>query len=391
MSKRALLIGSSFSSAPILARLRAHGIAVEVCGKYEDDPCHDYADASHYIDYSNRQALLEVVLAGNFDYLVPSCNDTAYMSGAWVAAQTGHVGFDRFDIAEVLHTKHAFRTLTRALHLPSPRSFDPSSVPLDAPYPLVAKPVDSFSGRGMTKIYEPSKLADAIKAAASVSSNGTAVVEEFIDGSLHSHSAFIVDGKIIADWFVDEFCSVYPYQVDCSNYPSVLPDGVRSGMRQCMERIAAHLSICDGLLHTQFIRNGDRYWIIETMRRCPGDLYGQLIERSLNIDYTYRYVAGFVGERAAPADAAVAPKLIGRHTISVATPQAVCAFSTNFPGRLLTIVALKASGKRLEAAPFDKLAIVFNEFASFDEMICTTPAMASLVHLEPVLGTRGLR
>src|SRR5208337_1576591 len=151
-----------------------------------------------------------------------------------------------------------------------------------------------------------------------------------------------------------------------------------------------HLGLVDGLMHTQFLCRGDEYWIIETMRRCPGDLYGGLIERSLGIDYTDRYVSGFLGEPPKPAPVSGPAKFIGRHTISVASPIAVHAYSTRFPGSLMALIALKNSGEVLQPAPHDKLAIVFNQFDSYDDMVATVPHMAGLVDLEPVDGNWNL-
>ena len=60
MSGTALLVGSSFSAIPLFFALKRRGLRVEVCGNLPGDPCHQYADASHAIDYSDREALLAV-------------------------------------------------------------------------------------------------------------------------------------------------------------------------------------------------------------------------------------------------------------------------------------------------------------------------------------------
>ena len=114
MSGTALLVGSSFSAIPLFFALKRRGLRVEVCGNLPGDPCHQYADASHAIDYSDREALLAVARGGRFDYLVPSCNDYAYLASTWVAAQLGFPGFDPVDMAMMMHTKHRFRAFAEA-------------------------------------------------------------------------------------------------------------------------------------------------------------------------------------------------------------------------------------------------------------------------------------
>lgn len=386
MSSRALLIGSSFSAAPMLHRLRQRGLQVAVCGSLPADPCHAYGDESHFIDYSRRELLLELVQQEKFDFLVPTCNDYSYMSAAWVAERTGHPGFDRLPVAEILHTKDRFRHACRELGVHVPRAMQasnelPPNLHADW-FPVLIKPVDSFSGRGVTKVSRPADIPQALSNALASSRSTGAVIEEFVDGQLHSHSAFVANGHIVLDFFVDEFCSVYPYQVDCSNHPSRLDTTIRDAVRLDMQRLVNGLQIADGLIHTQFIANDSRHWIIESMRRCPGDLYPSLIERSTGIDYTDRFVAGFLGEAPTAVKTPPAHRLIGRHTISVDTDQVVHAFRHDCPGRALATVSLKNSGEVLRAAPYDKLAIMFNEFNDREQMLTVTPRMKDTVHIE---------
>jgi len=384
--KRALLVGSSFSAAPIFFLLKKRGLHVSVCGSLTTDPCHQYADASFYIDYSDREALLHLVESEKFDYVVPTCNDYSYMSCAWFAERLGYPGFDNFDVAAILHTKNEFRRITQQYEVPAPRAnHQQVNRPINVSglmYPLLVKPIDSFSGRGVTKVLDASELSAAVDAARQASRSGEIVLEEFVDGALYSHSAFIHNREIVADFFVDEFCSVYPYQVDCSNHPSRLATIMQGEVRAKMAQLVKQLDLQDGLLHTQFIANSEQYWIIECMRRCPGDLYGSLIERSTGTSYMDYFVRPFLGEIIRPNATPVVYKPIGRHTISVRNPLTTYTFSHTIPAVNVHITPLKSSGERLKAAPFDKLAILFAEYPDASIMLEVTPRLAEFVSLE---------
>lgn len=387
MTKRVLLVGSSFSAAPIFFELKKRGHDVSVCGSAPADPCHQYADHSFLVDYSQPEALLTLTESECFDYLVPTCNDFSYMSCAWVAEQKGFAGFDRYSVANILHTKNAFRELMAAQGLRSPRSRRLSA---DAPvnagelhFPLLVKPVDGFSGRGVSKIGAASELSEALLAAQQASRSGEAVVEEFVEGSLFSHSAFIREQAIAADFFVDEFCTVYPYQVNCSHHPSSLPAALQAAVRGEMTRLVEVLGMADGLLHTQFIADGESFWIIECMRRCPGDLYGHLVELSTGVPYADFFVRPFIGEDLPMAWAADQVRPVGRHTISTDRKLVSYEFACRVPDAQVRIVPLKNSGEVLAPAPFDKLAIVFAEYVSAAAMFEHTPRLAEFVTLYP--------
>lgn len=384
--KRVLLVGSSFSAAPIFFLLKKRGFHVSVCGIRKEDPCHQYADKSFYIDYSNREELLRLVQTEKFDFVVPTCNDYSYMSCAWLAERFGLPGFDRFDVARIIHIKNEFRHITQKYEVPAPRAIrHQGDQPINLSglnYPLLVKPIDSFSGRGVTKLLNSLRLKEASNVARKSSRSGEIVIEEFVDGELYSHSAFIRNQEIVVDFFVDEFCTVYPYQVNCSNHPSRLSATIQAEVRATIAKLIKQLDLRDGLLHTQFIANNEQHWIIECMRRCPGDLYGSLIERSTGVPYMDFFIRPFLGETINTDDRSTPEKPIGRHTISVKDPVTTYTFSHNIPSVKVQIAPLKSCGDNLIAAPFDKLAILFAEYPDNATMFAVTQHLDELVSIE---------
>lgn len=372
MAKKALLLGSSYSAVPLLFILKRHGLHVSVCGNLPADPCHNYADQSFYEDYSKHDLVEELQKEHNFDYVIPSCNDYSYLSGAHVAEKYGLPGYDSLPTAMLLHNKALFRSRIEQIGLPAPKyrtlAPDEDLKISDMHFPLLVKPVDSFSGRGITKVHSLEELREAVGHASTVSrSGGIFVAEEFIEGSLHSHSAFISDRTILFDFFADEFCTVYPYQVNCSNSPSRLDDHVKDGMRSLINRLAQSLGLVDGLFHTQFIVSGDEIFLIESMRRCPGDLFNRMIELSTSAEYLENYVGPFIG--LPPSSSDVLPRrLIGRHTISVKEPTIYFGMRNRIPFESVDFVPLKESGSQFAPAPYDKAGIVFVEFEKIEQM-----------------------
>ena len=385
-TKRALLVGSSFSAAPIFFALKRRGLDVSVCGNIAADPCHQYADSSYYVDYSNYEDFRSLLSREDFDFLIPSCNDVSYMSCARLASERSFPGFDSTELSTTLHTKNRFRAVTAALKIPSPNHVeihqDGDLTELKLKPPIIVKPVDSFSGRGMSVVRTLDALPEAIATAKIASRTGAILLEEFIDGTLHSQSAFIQDGRIFFDFFVDEFCTVYPYQVNCSHHPSALSNAVRDGVRGCIDFLVASLGLTNGLLHTQFIARNNDFWIIETMRRSPGDLYGRLVELSTSADYSDNYIRPFLDLRLSPPDSGTPSKFYGRHTVSCSRSAVFFSLSHSIPAVQTSITPLKISGEKFRAAPLDKHAIIFAQFSDFDSMVSVAPKFADLVEIQ---------
>ena len=379
--KRALLIGTSFSAAPLLQALRDMGFEVAVCGKDPHDACVSWADSYHAIDYSDADALAALVDRERFDFLCPSCNDFGYLAAAQVAATHGFPGFDAPHATRTLHDKAAFREFCARHSIRVPRAWTEVHAPaaIDA-YPLLVKPTDSFSGRGMTLVREPAEMAAALDCARAESRSRTAVVEEFIEGTLHSHSAFLHGRRIASDYFVDEFCTVHPYQVNCSNAPSLMDDAVREQMRGHVERLGELLQLGDGLLHTQFlVRDGIAY-VIECMRRCPGDLFYHLVSYLSGASYIEDYLRPFVGDTRVPVQGRGSEPW-ARHTVSLPRPAIVWSIEPRLACEQLQVFGLSPSGARIGPAPFDKAAIVFARLDGMAALRDVTPRLAELIHV----------
>lgn len=386
MSKKVLLAGTSYSAVPILQVLKKKGYEVAVCGSLQDDPCHALADHSYYIDYSERSLLLDVVQKNDIKYLCPACNDYSYMSCAWVAERRDLPGYDSYETTLILHNKSMFRSFAEKKGLPIPRA-NPVHEAVElgikiSEFPMLVKPADSFSGRGMTKVENHRELLESIEIAKTNSRSGEALVEEYIEGSLHSHSIFIQDGKCVFDIFVDEFCTTYPYQVNCSNIPSKLSETVQTGVRECIMELISMLQLNDGLLHTQFMVNEKGFWLIECMRRGPGDLYHHMVELSTGINGMDLYARPFIGERMPPKIVTKGSRFYARHTISVTEPTVAVSFSINLPAEDIQIASLKNSGGLLKAAPYDKLAIFFARFENKETLFQYTPKLADQVSIQ---------
>jgi biotin carboxylase len=380
-----LLLGTSFSAAPLLRRLQAAGLRVAVCGNLPDDPCVSWADAYFEIDYSDPAALRDLVTRERFAAICPSCNDAGYLAAAAVAHEFGYPGYDTPSTTAILHDKAQFRAFASRHGLAVPWSTVTAQrsecAVEDLRLPLLVKPTDASGGRGVVRVDRAEDLDAAIATARAASRDGHYVVESFIDGTLHSHSSFLVDSAIVEEYFVDEFCTVYPYQVNCSNSPSRLSPDMRRKARAAVSALVELLHPVDGLLHTQFMVRGTEVFLIECMRRCPGDLYPQLIRHSSHAAYVDNYLRPFLGR---PIDARqrTAFEPWARHTISVPEARVVASFRHTIPAREVEIFALRESGRLIERAPFDKVAIVFARFDSEAELFAATPRLHEMMILQ---------
>ncbi|MDO3387316.1 ATP-grasp domain-containing protein [Gilvimarinus sp. SDUM040013] len=301
------------------------------------------------------------------DYAVPGCTDVSYSSCLSLNTSGTLPGLDSPAAHATLHNKKMFRDFLWQNNLSAPRVFDKSSAIQSLP--IIVKPVDSFSGKGITHLEKPSEhaLTIAYNKACAQSATGEVVIEEFVDGKLYSHSAFLSNGKVIDEHFVEETCSVCPFVVDISHLDYSLTSDIRTNIQREVESIAKELKLTDGLIHTQFISDGEKFWFVEITRRCPGDLYSQLIELSGATSYIKNFVAGFLGRSPQPSPKNHSPFIL-RQTVKAKTNLNHFWLEFSHPAPIKALIPLALPGQAMQAKE-TRQAIVFYECESQEHLL----------------------
>lgn len=356
MSK-VLLVDTNVSSAPIHKHLEAAGHEVHVVGGNPDDFL--AKTAQHYIqlDYSSPGKLAALVEELAFDYVVPGCNDMSYAMCAGLGK--GVIAIDSPEVTETINNKQLFRAFSNSIGLPVPQVYALDQLPQDRP--LIVKPVDAFSGRGVTIIhkYDVQRIDAALNSARSVSRSGTCIVEDYVEGQLYSHSCFIAQGKVRAEFIVEEHGTANPFVVDTSRVTWDFPPSLLQRIRQGMEDMAQALQLVDGLIHTQFILSGEQFWIVEITRRCPGDLYSQLIELSTGFPYSEFYARPFVGVSTLECPLVREQSWIMRHTMSQPVTSMLGSLSFQCPIHIERLIPMKLAGDEIRESPYGRIALLF--------------------------------
>lgn len=379
--KNILLCDANFCVLPIVQSIMSKRYTLSVVGSLLSDPAHEIADKSIPINYSDVDVLYNHILKESYDYIVPGCNDRSYLSLAKIAEKLNYPGFDKYETVLTIHHKDKFKKIAKKHNYPVPRAVNEFSEINNLKFPIIIKPVDSFSGKGTNKVEKIEDVQKYWDEAKEFSTTGDIVAEEFVEGKLYSHSAFIKNKKIVIDFFVNEYCTVYPYQVNSSNIATKLSKKVQEGLREWTEQFAQDLDLVDGLVHTQFISDNDIFSLIEIARRCPGDLYSQLIQKSTGVNYAELYSMPFIGEEL-PDSLSKYKKHFSRHTVSVDKECIFVSSGVNLEAKNIQNIQLKYSGQKMEPAPFDKSGIYFIEHDSAKEMEEKTENLKDYIILE---------
>lgn len=356
---KVLLIDTNFSSIPIYNYLAREKFEVFVIGNNPNDYLAKISDNYINIDYRNINDVKKIINTIGINFIVPGCNDVSYQVCAELNKHNAYYGIDDVSVTQIINNKKCFREFAHNNNLPVPRpveDYKNSKI-----WPLIVKPVDAFSGKGITIVHknERDSFDSAIEKAKNVSKSKSFIIEQFIDGQLYSHSAFISNGKIIIDFIVEEHCISYPYAVDTSHVIYDFSKKMLTKIRNCIHTIIKKLNLVDGLIHSQFIMCKNNFIFIEITRRCPGDLYSLLIQNSSNLSYAEIYSSYFVNKNVHIDKKKLKNYYVMRHTISEPNETILNSIQFNFPVQVEKFIPLKIAGDTIEMSPVGRVGILF--------------------------------
>ena len=370
-----VLVDAGFSARPLKQAMEAAGYRVHTVGARNTDALAIENPQHHFLDYSNVNDLRKLIEQLNPTAVLPGCTDLSYEVCCQLADSGLLEGFESSDRLCQLHDKAAFRALCQKLQILAPQTFASIDEALSASCPLVVKPTDAFSGKGITVLEAPTSasIRSAQKAAIGASRSKNFVMEECVKGQLFSFSAFLSAGSVDQAFSVIEFGFVNPLVVDTSFV--VGANKTEIILAHYTEVLCAALGITNGLFHIQYILTADGPCLIEVTRRCPGDLYSELIYRTLGFDYAARYTSSFL----VPTRPAVARspgdtgyRHVIRHTVTGRKMGYLTSLEFKNSEALTAWYPLAVSGAEMAPSPSGRVGVAFygvNSAQARDELV----------------------
>lgn len=291
IKKKVLIIGVSDYLLPVIKILKKKKIEYYQVGAYQSN--YRKSKKIFKFDYSKKKNILFFAKKIKATHIIPDCNDTAYLTASYIANKLNMPGYEPLKISNLLLNKKLFYNFCNKNNLSIPKFyFCKKNTLLNSvvKFPILKKPQNSYSGIGIIKINDKNDLKK-------INNKTKFLYSEFKKGKLYSHSCFIDNNEIQNSYFVREFCINYPYAVDFSKTEKLKPSRLQKRLITEINKIIKLLNIKSGLVHTQFIVNKSKFYLIEVTRRLPGDFYGDLIKLSYrNNDYYLNFVNNFISE-----------------------------------------------------------------------------------------------
>mgnify|MGYP004608488179 FL=1 len=290
MMKRVLILNGSFCEEPIIKKAKEMEYYVITTGNAPDLEGHQFANEYIPCDYSNKEAVLQLVKDNNIEGIISCANDFGVLTAAWVCEQMGWKGHDTYENAVLMHHKDKFKQYCKEHNIPSPIStvFTDKSVAVNfcetAEYPIIIKANDLTGGKGINRANNFEEARIALDTAFEMSRDKHIVVEPFIEGTQHTFATFVIDKKVVASTSCNCYSPINPYLIQSETFPADSIDRHREELIQIVENMCQDLNLANGIFALQYMMKDDRVYIIEMMRRPFGNDFLTLCSLTTGFD-----------------------------------------------------------------------------------------------------------
>jgi biotin carboxylase/predicted TIM-barrel fold metal-dependent hydrolase len=276
MSRKILIVTASKAQLPLINRAKELGLFVVATDSDANAPGLKAADVAEVINTLDPEAVLAVARRHAVDAVVTEQTDVAVPTVALVAERMGLRGIG-VEVARKASHKYDMRRACAAAGVPTPkfvscRTLDDARRAADEiEYPVIVKPVDNQSSKGVTKVKTPAELEAAVNEALRNTRSGEFLVEELMLGTEAAVDAFVDGDTVTTLGICDKTKCPPPYSFDMRLiFPGRFDAAILDELRRANEAVLRAVGIRMGITHGEYIVTPRGVRLIEIAARGCG-------------------------------------------------------------------------------------------------------------------------
>lgn len=398
---KALLLNDTEMALPFLRAAKKLGIDVYTTGTDPDALIHDYSDGYYPGDILDFDRMEQIVREHGIEATLIGIKDDCALTAAYLTEKLGLPGHDNIEVTNIMHHKHDFKAFSEKYNIKTPLSdrYNSLESALAAKekytkFPIIVKPATSAAGRGVTKLEDPSGYEDAVRAAWTETTDAsfggessTILIEPFITGRLYTCFAFIVDGKV-RDWMGwEDFSFMTPYAVTRGHTIGKEDVPCAEVIAGEIQKMADAVHLVDGPIDAQYIVQDGEPWIIEVMRRSPGNYTTEFASLATGVDWNEWIVKAETGMDCSDMPALApdgATYGYGSMMSSKAGTFKDVIIDESIVGNIKNFRLWGVPGQPIVQVDFDKVGVVHMRFDTYEEAVEKMRDFHDLVRVEVI-------
>ena len=279
--KKVMIVGAGIGQVNLLKICQKRGYDVFVVSIPGDYPCFKLTNNIRYADILDKEAVLKIAQEENVDAVISDQNDMAVPTVAYVAEKMGLRGIG-YETALKFTNKYLMRVAAQDSGIAVPKFFKAKNLDeaIEAAkkigLPVIIKPVDGWSSRGVHKINTIDEISKCFKNSLELSISKETIVEDFIEGDEYLVDGFSMDYQYtnldlgikekfdISNIFVSSMCMFMSAKM--------IKDHVGLKILEANKELVSRIGFEFGITHGEYLYNKkeDKVYLVEIAARGGG-------------------------------------------------------------------------------------------------------------------------
>lgn len=300
---KALVLAGGLPQIDLVQQLKARGITTVLADGNANAPAVPYADVTYQIAIFDTEAVKEVAVKEQVDFLITVCADQVLLVVAQVSEELGLPCYIDYQTAQNVSDKKYMKRIFWENNIPTSRYLELSELNWEEieqlRYPMVVKPVDAYSSRGVRKVWNREELTRYFTEAAQISRTGGVLVEEFVSGEEISVDVYVEGGvaKLLCVSNSEKITDDGRFIIFRGRYPVFVSDEVMGKIQKVAQQIADAFGLVDSPMLIQMICDGKDVSVLEFCARTGGNMKYLLIRRACGFDVIKAVIDLTLGEK----------------------------------------------------------------------------------------------
>jgi carbamoyl-phosphate synthase large subunit len=279
MKKNIMIIGGGYNQLNLIKSAKEVGYNTVVIDPNINAPGKELADIFYNIDPNDFDSHCKVIEKHSIKGIVTTQMDKPIQFMAKIASK---YEFSFISEDSALWARNKIKMKERFILKDVPcakgviiekKSFDISEKTSTLCFPLIMKPVDSYSSRGVYIVTSIEEIISKFEKTSSFSTDGSVLVEEFISGKMISIEGYIFKQKIVIVQYTERYkFTPEPLRVELGHIqPATLTDSEKRVVNEVLINGLNALGLDNCGFHAELIINENGAFIIEIGARLGGD------------------------------------------------------------------------------------------------------------------------
>ena len=287
---KALVVAGGMPQITLINQLRERGVETILVDGSPTPVALPYPDKFYNVNIFDTAAVTDIAIKEKVDFLITVCADQVLLVVAQISEELGLPWYIDYKTAKLVSDKKLMKEIFVKNEIPTSQYVVMDEFDIERTrhlqYPLIVKPVDAYSSKGVKKVQNDDELKAAFEEAKNISRSKNAIVEEFFAGEEISVDLFVEDGKahILLISNSEKVKDDDHFAIFRGKCPVHASDELKAEIARVSQKIATAFGITNAPMLIQMLTDGVKVTVLEFCARTGGAMKWLLIKHASGVD-----------------------------------------------------------------------------------------------------------